>query len=166
MKQYIALLFIITTLIGCELPTKECPVPIDCTEAVAAAAAKPNCNQCPVDCAKAATSCPVNCSTKCPVNCATSCPVNCGTSCPVNCTDSCPIPPINCGISCPINCGASCPNDCSICPSSSTEELSCDTAYWAHNMITKRYENGVWYYTCGNPCLANGILADNVYYCP
>jgi len=47
-----------------------------------------------------------------------------------------------------------------------TAELQCDTRYWAHNMITVRYENGVWYYRCGNPCLANGILANNVYYCP
>jgi len=50
--------------------------------------------------------------------------------------------------------------------STTTEELKCDTQYWAHNMITVRYENGVWYYKCGNPCLANGIVATNVYYCP
>lgn len=46
-----------------------------------------------------------------------------------------------------------------------TAELQCDTRYWAHNMIRVRYENGIWYYTCGNPCLTNGIQATNVYYC-
>ena len=45
-----------------------------------------------------------------------------------------------------------------------TTELACDTQYWAHNMISARYDNGVWYYTCRTPWEGGGVQATNVYW--
>jgi hypothetical protein len=49
-----------------------------------------------------------------------------------------------------------------------TAELTCDTNYWAHNMLKARYENGKWYYTCyqnnGATWAGNGVQATNIYW--
>lgn len=44
--------------------------------------------------------------------------------------------------------------------------MQCETAYWGHNMISAREENGVWYYSCQIPWTGTGRLATNVYYAP